>query len=218
MKKLIAAAAVAGAMAFAPANATIVSFADYADTEGERGVASGTTLTIEGLVMTFFAFDGFSPYFDASGRDGPAGLGVCKVLDARDQCDPGSDDSIDNDGAVQEAVVIQFADDQTVNLDGISFSDFAHDPVNPAALVEYFVVYDGGLSDTLFVTDTFANVVAAFAAGFDDVVKFGFRRPVGADGLDFYVEALDAEFDPIPVPAALPLLLSGLAGLGFASR
>ena len=33
---------------------------------------------------------------------------------------------------------------------------------------------------------------------------------------DFYLEAM--EISDVPIPAALPLLLSGLAGLGFASR
>ncbi|MBT8472160.1 MAG: VPLPA-CTERM sorting domain-containing protein, partial [Marinicaulis sp.] len=91
-------------------------------------------------------------------------------------------------------------------------------PINPDKLVDWRISYDGGVS--LAGTDgaTFSSVVAAFLAGFDDVVFIAFRRTAGADGLDFYVEFLDAEFDPIPVPAALPLLLSGLAGLGFASR
>ena len=92
--------------------------------------------------------------------------------------------------------------------------------------VDVFDVSDGGATfnieffdvDGLFATVFFAsgigdNEYVSFLSQFDDVVKIVFN--FGGSGA---IDNILFDAPEIPVPAALPLLLSGLAGLGFASR
>ncbi|NNL87512.1 MAG: VPLPA-CTERM sorting domain-containing protein, partial [Marinicaulis sp.] len=77
------------------------------------------------------------------------------------------------------------------------------------ALLNWAIVTESGL---LIGTDSFAFVHDMISAGINGVVAFGFG--FADDGGDqFYIESIET-----PIPAALPLLLSGIAGLGFASR
>ncbi|NNE40634.1 MAG: VPLPA-CTERM sorting domain-containing protein [Marinicaulis sp.] len=210
MKKLLTAAAVAGAMAFAPAQAGLVSFAGFAASNGEEGFASGTSLTIDGVSMTFTSTH--NPYFDGVSGGKPAGLGVCRDLTmaAQPQCVIGSDDSIDEDVAGDpESITITF-DDGALPVQGISFRDGAHNLINDSTdFLVYSIVTDSGV---LADTDTFANVFALINAGINGVESLTFAF-ASKGGDQFYIEFIET-----PIPAALPLLLSGIAGLGFASR
>ena len=216
MKKLITAAVLAGAMTLGSANAALIDFANDADTVGERGLTSGDPITIDGvnLILSASGSDGNAlfPYLDESldgGFGNPAGLGVCRLLDDNAQCDDTGDDSIDGDGDLIETITIAFADGP-IDIDGISFRNGAHNLINDSDLLVNFVVSGG--ADATSGTDSFANVVALFAAGLDDVTSLSFSF-AGAQGSDFYIESLT-----VPVPGALPLLLSGIAGLGLAGR
>ena len=208
MKKLFAAAAVALGLAIAPLQAAVIDFANEADTNGERGLADGAILNIAGFNLSLLTYlsEG-SPYLDA----GNAGLGVCQVLDANDQCDPGSDDSIQQVGNVTEGVGIDF--NSFVTITNLSFVDGRHDPIDAMndGLVDVFL--------TPTVTPTFralfSDLVAMVTSGdpmFQDLTFIGF---VFVDKA-FYVSSITVS--DIPIPGAIPLLLSGLAGLGFASR
>ncbi|NNE40633.1 MAG: hypothetical protein HKN14_06910 [Marinicaulis sp.] len=210
MKKILTAAVVASAMALAPAHAGLVSFAGFAASNGEEGFVSGTSLTIDGVSMTFTSTH--NPYFDGVSGGKPAGLGVCRELTmaAQPQCAIGSDDSIDEDVAGDPEVIAISFDDGALPLQGISFRDGAHNLINDStALLNWAIVTESGL---LIGTDSFAFVHDMISAGINGVVAFGFG--FADDGGDqFYIESIET-----PIPAALPLLLSGIAGLGFASR
>ncbi len=69
------------------------------------------------------------------------------------------------------------------------------------------------LGITFNLNDTFANVILALTSG---ELRIGMHviSLAEAPGSD----TLLTDIPDVPVPAALPLLLSGLAGLGFASR
>lgn len=220
MIKLIAAAAFAATMAIAPAYAGIIDFANEADTNGERGVASGSTIIIDGVNMRLSGTAGLNtkvpfaanPYFDS----GDAGLGVCKVLTGSAQCSPSSDDNV----TLGEALKIEFlSDDGTMsvsrNILGLAFDDSVHNPLGLGNDGMVRIVTDNGDMTALF--SAFIAMAAGADAFFQNVsmIEF-FNTELFYNGAQFYVNAMDVS--EIPIPGALPLLLSGLAGLGFAGR
>jgi hypothetical protein len=215
LRKLIAAAAFAATMAMAPAYAGIIDFANEADTNGERGVASGSTIIIDGVNMRLSGTQGLdinqpfaaSPYFDS----GDAGLGVCKVLTGSAQCSPSSDDNV----TLGEALKIEFlSDDGTMsvsrNILGLAFDDGGHSPLGLGNDGLIRIVTD--TSDMAALFSVFIAMAAGADAFFQNVSTIEFFY----NNQQFYVNALDVS--EIPIPGALPLLLSGLAGLGFAGR
>ena len=216
MKKLILAAAFAAGLAIAPANATVIDFANEADTNGERGLANPGNITINGVALEISggSFDGpffFNPYLDASSNGLPGGLGVCRALVAGpgSECADSGDDSIDGEGGIAELVSISFVDGPT-NITGLSFRDGDHNLINDSdGLVQYQIF---GPNVDSIATDTFANLVALAASGLEGVSSIAF----GFVDTDFYVESITVS--DVPIPGALPLLISGLAGLGFVSK
>ena len=203
MKKLIATAAIAASMAFAPAHATLVDFANEADTNGERGIMNGDTLTINGISMTFNATvggqDGFA-YLDA----GQAGLGVCGTLDMLLQCNPSSDDNV----TVTESVSINFVN-RTRDIFGLIFRDATHNLINAANDGMITITTDNG-SQTALMT-VFMQMAAASDLFFANT---GFLQLEYVD-TEFYVSAIDVE---APLPAALPFFLTGMAAYGASKR
>lgn len=230
MKKLAMIAAVATAAAFAsPANALEIDFGEYAKTNG-GGVVDGTVLNFNGVNVEFSATNG-TAYFDGPFQTKPGGLGVCGTYvdgDAPGTMAPSGkcqfadkeldDDSIDNLGGDSETVHVAFVD-TSFDVTGISFRETLHDPIDPNATLSFGGEFGNGdafsdvFAKTLF---TFGEVMTLATSGMlTDVVKMWFGYATGSDlATQFYVEG----FTVVPVPAALPLLLSGLAGLGFASR
>ena len=219
MKKLIVAAALAAGLAIAPANAAVIDFANEADTNGERGLDNPGTITIDGVALSIasgiFATGEFvfNPYLDESSGGLPGGLGVCRELEAGpgSECADSGDDSIDGEGGIDEAVSIRFLDSQ-MNITGLSFRDGDHNLINDSDGLIVYQITGGANSTGGLVTDTFANLVALAASGLVDVgaIFFGFVNT------DFYVESITVS--DVPIPGAIPLLISGLAGLGFASK
>lgn len=207
MVKLLTSSAIAAlSLAFAlgqpsAARAAYLNFAADADANGERPVAS---LTLSGVSMNFSALKGLTPasaYLDASGGAGPAGLGVCGTLSGND-CVPSSDDNVSDD----EFLSIVFTNGP-FSLSGFSFTTTDHQPVNPAATLLI------ALNDGDFAPYTFAQAIAAaFVNIFQIDFKFG-----GGNPAEFYISGFDAS-SAVPLPGALPLLISGFAGLGFAAR
>ena len=223
MKKLLSIAAVAAGLVFAPANAAILDFANEADTNGERGLANFSPFTLDGLeftILTYGAGPNSNGLFGASGNPyldaGNAGLGVCQVLDTNDQCDPGSDDSIqeivnDNGPNTVEGIGLFF--NEAVDIIDILFVDAQHNPINAMndGLVDVFLTDSGTPTTTLMFTEV-VSLVTMGDAMFQDLEFLGF---VFVDKA-FYLSSVTV--NEIPIPGAIPLLLSGIAGLGFASR
>ncbi len=219
MKKLIAAAAFAATMALAPANAGTIDFSNDAVVNGERGLVSGSTIAIDGVNMRISATQGLDinqpfaahPYLDGpfNGKDG--GLGVCKALDGgTGLCAPRYDDNV----TIGEAVKIEFLDFAGVSemrdILGITFRDAGHNAINAANDGMLLISSNNGSMTALF--SAFIAMAAGGDAFFKDVAWIEFIY----DNKQFYVNALDVS--EIPIPGALPLLLSGRAGLGFAGR
>ena len=205
MKKFALAAVAAVTASFASANAALIDFAAYADTFGERGLQPDEILTIDGVALSAFGFaDNFGAPAFAYLDENVAGLGVCQVLDADDQCTPSNDDNV-TEG---ETLIITFLNGE-VNFTDLIFRQADHSLVDGGSVTISTVNVFG---EFFTLTDTFANFIVAAQTGaeiFQGVVSIQF------DFVDtqFYISAIET-----PLPAALPLLISGVAGLGFASR
>lgn len=226
MRKFIA-SVVAGAAALGlagAANATTINFGAEAEFNGERGLNSGDILGPNAYIETavrLFGWNGQHPYLDGPGGGEPtAGLGVCQELDGANQCDPSSDDNI----TLSEAVSIVFLegpfDVRQINFLGEGHVDINGNDVNTLLI---------GVNQVLSLTRyTFADAVVAALTGafvgvqsiqffFDSEEFFSFitnANDLRANGDQFYINSIS----DVPLPGALPLLLAGLAGLGFASR
>lgn len=210
MKKLRIAfiAALAGGFASGEASATLINFAAEAGASGEQGVADGTVLNtaaMGGLNLQFSAGIGGASsdfaYFNAATSNGsPQGLGTCTRLDVLNQCNPEYDDVV----AANEWVQVAFLDGP-FNVVALSFAGAGNASLDSSlGLITITTSLNSIIS---VVTMTFAQA-ATNAFGLVDWIRFEYA------GTEFVV----ASISDIPLPGALPLLLSGLAGLGFAAR
>lgn len=215
MKKLACAAALASLTCMQPASAALLNFAAEANTNGERGVTQGTQLTLGGLNVRLFSYassaltgalqipTSFNPYLDAGG----SGLGVCKALDSAEQCTPTSD-SIVGDG---EAVGLLFVNGPRA-ITSLEFRDSNKNLINAANDGRVKIQTAGGLQTLLF------SEFMALALGADaffantNGIRFAFVDK------EFYLSAIGVSDLAVPLPAALPLLLTGLGAFGFVSR
>ena len=232
MMKLLASAVVAAGLMAAPANATTFIFKSGAgsiDTPiGDVNVANncgsvGTDLCTDDPAAGFrYGKDGV--FFTAFGRTsvdkGADDDGVAAVLIQDIQPNnsglgvfsPGegnSDDQIQFDTG--ESVVFDFSETgSVVAISDIEFNAGAdRDCSNPGGEgpCGFFALYiDGVLATTLEAMD---NVPGAFVGEIFEFVAL-------TDGAGFTIAQFTVS--EVPIPGALPLLLSGIAGLGFATR
>jgi len=201
-------AALAASMISGAASATVIDFVAEAGARGERGLADGTILNtpeMGGLNLQFSGGIGkiksdFA-YFNAATPNGsPQGLGTCTTLDSLNQCNPEYDDVVASNEWVQVGFV-----DGPFDVRALSFVGGGNASLdNSNGLIKISTSLNSIVS---VVTMTFAQA-STNAFGLVDWIRFQFA------GTEFVV----ASISDIPLPGALPLLLSGLAGLGFAAR
>lgn len=213
MKRFALAALAALSTGAASANAATLNFLAEANAQ-ERGIANVaagvSNLTLSGVRLRLDARDtntgaAYLSYLDS----GNAGLGVCKSVDNASQCVPSSDDNVTQG----ESVLIQFLDGP-LNIDGIAIRLEGHvPPTTTAELAKTLLIAVNGGALTQY---TFAQVAALAFANISSI-RFAFDDANLRTTADqFYLSSLTVS--QVPVPAALPLLLSGLAGLGFSAR
>ncbi|MFV0383597.1 VPLPA-CTERM sorting domain-containing protein [Paracoccus sp. (in: a-proteobacteria)] len=192
--KMIAAAAVlSGAMAASSSAATLDFMAEA--NSYERGVTNGTTITFDGLDVTFTS--SHFAYFDK----GNAGLGVCMNMTATNQCNPANDDNL----TVGETVTLSF--DTAQNLSGLMFRAEGHIPLSDNRTL-MFATNGGALTEYTFA--------ALSGASFMDVssATFGFG---GSKPDQYYVQQITAT-PTVPLPATAPLALAGMGALAMMRR
>lgn len=218
MLKVLAVFAAAAALSVGHASALTINFDREANVGGERGVADGTVLNTSRLGNLNLRFtagrggDGFEfAYFNAFEAAAPgfrgsqAGLGVCTRLDASNQCRASHDATLDHG----EFVRIDFVD-APFEIVRMSFNGRFESLDASSLLVKITTSLAGVVS---MATISFAEA-AKRNFGLVDWIQWDFIRGQSADA-KFFVASIANE---IPTPGALVLLLSGLAGLGFAAH
>jgi hypothetical protein len=170
---------------------------------GNEKSVEGLSETNGGVTLTFDGIGGLA-YYDSVSSGRPAGLGVCGAVNAASQCITASDDNV----TAGESVTLVF--DQLVNISGLVFRSEGHFLVDQSLNAKQLVS-----SETLLINGVEFTFGAAQTATFTGLRSINFAFG-GSSADEFYLSALTAT--PVPVPAALPLLLAGLGGLGVMAR
>ncbi|MFC2951865.1 VPLPA-CTERM sorting domain-containing protein [Marinicaulis aureus] len=216
-----------------PAKATLVNFVDYA--ASNPGHATGDLIDFgddvllrlrasQNIVATNDGFTGggsldVEAYLDDPAMSASRGAGVCRSVvgnpgffDSGFPCENPADTAVDGADGEDEALLVIFWD--YTYLNALSFRGIDNQSLNDSdGLVEFYI---GGLDASVGGITTFSDLVLRAMAG-----EFGrvFQMAFGYVNTEFYLESLEAEaISDVPLPAGLPLLLSGLAGLGWATR
>lgn len=186
---------------------------------GQGGTAFDDYLTIAGIGVKASGTNSnpnipaarVDAFLDA--KDGAlyGGLGVCSSA----SCTSGvsgantADDNVTGGGVGIETLILEF--DQVVNIDpgGFLFRALDHTLLTGTLLLNGINVNIAG--GALLAANNLA-VWAAVAASLHETVMATFKY----NGSQFYLSVMDVS--KVPVPAALPLFLSGLAGLGLLAR
>ncbi len=169
----------------------------------ERGYASFTH-SVGGISVeaTGRSADGNTPYF-AYLDSGDAGLGVCKVLTADNQCTPSFDDNV----TFNELLRLDF--DQTVTLSEILFVNGSHGTTFSGT---FDLVIDGGPKTSYSLAHLFTMDLTGKTFDFINPNLQGDTNNLQ----QFYISS--AEVSAVPVPAAAWLFVSGIVGLVTVAR
>jgi hypothetical protein len=203
--------AVASSLLFASvASAATFNYAAIADGTfagtGPTGELGGATLThsIDGISVdatgTYNGGSAFA-YLDS----GNAGMGVCKVLDGGNQCNPSNDDNV----TTGEILTLEFSEKIIINTleflgEGHVASALDGDSLN-------FRIDGGSWSVMSIDQSDWGNFVGLMGTTFD----FAFLdENLGGD--QFYLSS--ATVSAVPLPPAVLLFGAALGGLGFLSR
>jgi len=194
---------------------TTFDFADIA-TNNEYGALS-IPFTENGMTVTATGFYGQTPAY-AYLDHGNAGLGVCQTLTSTNQCTPSSDDNV----TYGETLRLTF--DNIVTLGAINFVNGNHGSTFNG---NFDLSINGGTANTYALTSLFNEALTG--------TVFDFYNPNTGGGSNvsndqqFYIGTLSADYsrglceecepNPVPAPAAVWLLGSGLLAMtGFARR
>jgi len=213
MKKLLLGGALGLTLLATGAQAATVDFVAAAN--GNEGGAEDST--IGGITIS----SSHNAYLDQGG-----GLGVCKILNGGNQCNPASDDNVTSG----EWVELSFGSAVTLSnidfvADGHSGSNTQTDTLNGSMATLLFSINGGAdqvLSFNALSMMSFNNVTTARFAYNDGILAIapavaGFVP--GYRGDQFYVGAVTYTApSAVPLPAAAPMLLAGLGGLAALRR
>ena len=173
---------------------------------GIKDVGSG--ISVEGTYSDSAGGDAVKvqdAYFDA----GSAGLGACSDITGSAQCNPSNNDNVGAIGGSSnvadttfETLTLTF--DANVLLTNVVFAGEGHG------------FFDGNVDLNGTIFDLTDPLVTSINPGFATTTLYAFSYiPISGAGTvnEFYIESI--AFTAVPLPAALPLFLSALAGLGL---
>jgi hypothetical protein len=152
-----------------------------------------------------------SVYFDANSSGKEGGLGICQVLTATAQCDPGSDDNLTI--AAGESLFMSFRKDDGFAVDStfgeFIFRDDDHNLFNGTVQVSTTF---GGAGLNIVVTGGSGDLSVL---GASNALYFNNDGGAGSSG-NYYIS--EANISAVPVPAAVWLFGSALGFLGWMRR
>ena len=197
-------------LATGAAQAAVFDFEEFANGEAVNSVsAGGVTATV--TVDSNGAFDQ-AVAFDTS-LSNTADPDLEAPFTGSGSANPGNVLIITEDGGPDDerfGGAIQFAFDRPVNL--LSFEAFDGG---------IFDVFSGRgdrllLAETIIQSDNQSSFVTV--PGFERVSFVTFTLADSGEGASGAIDNISFEVAPIPVPAAMPLMLAGLGGLAFVAR
>ncbi len=199
--------AVLGAVTSAQAS-VVFDFIDIVFNVGEGAFDNTAGYTIEGSIK-IQAFGsgsaGSQAYLDSEFGGNPAGLGVCSGFSGT-QCQPSSDDNVTSG----ETLTLSFFSDTlatnpiTVVLNPTFFRDALH--IAAFQMGDMIDITDASGLTTYQLPLLGEFTTALTGTTFDFTYK----------NTEFYIGSVTVT--PVPLPAALPLFLSALAGLALLGR
>lgn len=225
MKKIICLFALLG-FASTSIQAATFNFGDYADGLNTNGSTFSNSLLNSGLGENGYDLysvtnDGVTvtasgTYIDSSNNiqaasaymDGKwrnrAGLGVCKVLDSGNQCNPSSDDNITTNETLKLAFNTTVSLDSMRFVNGEHYTDFVGD-------FQIRINEDNNLLYTLSLAE-FPLLASSFIGNTFEFISLA--TSTSGAGTEFYINTLNVS--TVPLPAAAWLFGSALFGFaGF---
>lgn len=238
MTKLLVSAIAAAGLLIAPANAATIVFkgdglnatpisgATQVDC-GSSGDSNDYCSTGPGVALEYdegnidFTVSGFEDFDGAKTgaiviqdiRPGNSGLGVYSSGEDTE----GPDDQVQS--RVGESLLFDFANTgKPVTISNIEFNSGADRNCTPSPGGEgpcgLFDLWIDGVLDAANTGVAAVNLLASSFTG--TTFEFVARDPANNDNSGWVIAQFDVK--EVPIPGALPLLLSGIAGLGFAAR
>lgn len=209
------------AMISASSMSSAATFDFVALAAGNEGVFTGTT--VSGINLTAGASGNAQSvaYLDDLSGGLPGGLGVCSSGIVAGECYRSTDDNtgftgdLENSGQM-ETLNISF--DREVTILGFSFNNRDHGALDMQKILI------GGIEYTTSAAGTLGTAIVLAA---NTILTLTHDKVIGdvnaTKARDFYLSSLNAissrgGIPLVPVPAALPLMLGALAGLGVLAR
>ena len=194
------------------AQATVINFGAEG-AANERVLPIPTRETLNGYVLNFVGTGNST--FAGPVNGNPTGWGACSVIGADGLCADMSDEAVNGNESIQ----LLFIRDsgfgaRTVDLGGWSFVDENGLSLDDTQSSLSFQLIDQNFVFTPRTVTTFSDLVSLAIAGqITDIIGFH----LFAEGTPFFLQTLtiDDGISEVPAPAALPLFLAGLAGIGF---
>ena len=226
-------AALVALFVVSPASATVVNFSDLVPADTEQSFGNELFIdTPDGQLRVA----GSDVHITGVENGIVRGLGQCSDVAADGTCATADDRAINIPvlNVVAEGIFFEFPDgsntggggfsasSNTFDVTSIAFRDIDGNSLNDSdAILNVAAFNDGGLFfPSIFQEFSFAEFIAFVLAGeLIDIqgVTFGSDFELG---VDFFIESIgfNENLSAVPLPAALPLFLAGIGGIGFISR
>ncbi len=187
-----------------PDGAVLFNFQVSETDEGELTAGfmsqSNPTISITGVNVSGGVVSWLDDPFNDNGTLLPGGLGVCAVGDCA-----GNDSDAINQG---ESITLTVS--EPIRVGEIYFRNGNHDPVFAN---NFGVSIDGGAVQSFALASVSTALMSQVIQSTIEFIRLGGAGSAGNANRDFYVAGFGA---PVPLPAALPMLIMGLLGLfGF---